>query len=69
MRKKFILSIIIIFFLECIFYAYWPTGLWSLTIFGPYIIIGLYDLNTPLNFLKCSVTIPTSLGVVEGLYG
>jgi glutamate synthase domain-containing protein 2 len=44
MRKKFILSIFIILISEIIFYFKWIQGLWSLLFFGPYILIGTYDL-------------------------
>jgi len=45
MRKKFILSIFLIFFIEIIFYKYWQYGLWSLIILFPYIIIGIHDIT------------------------
>ena len=44
MRKKFILSAFIIIIIEIVFYFKWIQGLWSLLIFGPYILIGTYDL-------------------------
>ena len=45
MRKNFILSILFILILELIFYIYFHSGLWSLIIFVPYILIGLYDIT------------------------
>ena len=45
MRKSFILSVLLIFILEIAFYFYYQQGLWSLILFGPYVILGLYDYN------------------------
>ena len=45
MRKNFILSIFFILIIELLFYLYLHPGLWSLIIFGPYILIGLYDIT------------------------
>jgi len=45
MRKTFILSVIAIVFIEIIFFLFLKIGLWSLTIFIPYIIIGVYDIT------------------------
>ncbi len=44
MRKKFILSIFLIFAIEIFFLKFWTPGLWSIIIFAPYILIGLYDI-------------------------
>jgi len=45
MRKSFILSILLILIIEILFYIFYKNGLWSLLILGPYILIGLYDIN------------------------
>ena len=46
MRKIFILSTILIIFIEGIlFWIYNLPGLWPLIMFGPYIIIGIYDMS------------------------
>ena len=45
MRKKFILSICLIFIIEILFFNYLKVGLWSLIILGPYTLIGLYDIS------------------------
>ena len=45
MRKSFIISIVLILIIELLFYIYVRPALWSLIIFGPYILIGLYDIN------------------------
>tara|TARA_Y100000590_G_scaffold264929_1_gene297741 strand:- start:393 stop:1985 length:1593 start_codon:yes stop_codon:yes gene_type:complete len=45
MRKNFILSVFFILIIELLFYIYFLSGLWSLLIFGPYILIGLYDIT------------------------
>ena len=44
MRKIFILSAVIIIFIEIIFFFFWKIGLWSLIFLGPYVFIGLYDI-------------------------
>ena len=45
MRKKFILSIFLIFSTEILFFQFWTPGLWSIIILAPYILIGLYDIT------------------------
>jgi len=45
MRKKFILSIFFIIICEFLFYKFWTIGLWSLSFFIPYIVIGIYDIS------------------------
>ena len=45
MRKKFILSIFFIIICEFLFYKFWTIGLWSLSVFIPYIVIGIYDIS------------------------
>ena len=44
MRKIFILSIYAIILIELLFLKYWTPGLWTLIIFGPYLLIGFHDL-------------------------
>jgi len=44
MRKIFILSTYAIILIELLFFKYWQSGLWSLMIFGPYLLVGLHDL-------------------------
>ena len=43
MRRYFILFVIAIFILTIIFALYYPTALWSLTVLGPLLLLGLYD--------------------------
>ena len=45
MRKKFVLSVYLIIVAEILFIKYWISGLWSLLILGPYILIGIYDIT------------------------
>jgi len=45
MRKKFILSVFCIIIIEFLFYKYWASGLWSLFIIIPFILIGIYDIS------------------------
>ena len=44
MRTIFIQSVLLIILIETVFFLYWKIGLWTLTVLGPYIIIGIHDM-------------------------
>ncbi len=44
MRKIFILSIYAIILIELLFFKYWQSGLWTLIVLGPYLVIGIHDM-------------------------